>query len=260
MRFDAGPPGFMPERMEARLDLQAPPPLATLQEGRGIALHLDFDGTLVNIASGPDRIEVPKALAARLEALAHQMGGALALVSGRSTHNLCEFLGQLELHVAGSHGGHVIAPDGSELRAPDPFPEKVDREIHAFAQSHDLLHERKAHGAALHFRAKPELAAATRKFADQLAAENGLELKAGKCVVELVTPGANKGGAVELLMMNAPFAGRTPVFIGDDVTDEDGFAACNRLGGFGIQVGERAPTVARYRFNAVEDVFAWLDL
>ncbi|MEQ5788537.1 trehalose-phosphatase [Erythrobacter sp. NFXS35] len=246
--------------MESRSCLPAPPRLASLLVESRLALFLDFDGTLVEIADGPDAIAVPHALAERLQRLAARVNGALALVSGRSIANLTDFLGPLPLHRAGSHGGHVLGPDGAPLREAEPLPAPVVDALGAFAQGNGLLHERKPHGGALHYRARPDLEDETRRFADTLASEHGLATKSGKCVIELVWPDADKGGAVDLLTGSAPFAGALPVFIGDDVTDEDGFAACVRHGGFGIAVGERESAAARYSLPSVKDVHAWLEL
>ena len=130
----------------------------------------------------------------------------------------------------------------------------------AFADEAGLLYEHKAHGAALHYRTQPGLEGRAHDFAAELAKTHGLAIKAGKCVVELVWPGADKGGAVDLFMAQSAFAGATPVFIGDDVTDEDGFAACQHHGGFGIAVGERPSAGARYSLETVKDVHAWLEI
>ena len=238
----------------------APPPLASLLLDRRVALFLDFDGTLVRIAGSPDAVILPQRLAMRLERLSRQLGGALAIVTGRSVENLENTVGALTLHLAGSHGGDVRAPDGTALRTGKPVPLPVTEALSRFAMENGLLYERKAHGAALHFRVRPELGSVASTFAAELADAHGLTTKAGKCVIELVWPGTDKGGAVELLTARAPFAGATPVFIGDDVTDEDGFAACTRLGGFGIAVGERASAGARYHLASVKDVHAWLEL
>lgn len=238
----------------------APPLLASLLLEHRVALFLDFDGTLVDIAASPDAVTLPRKLSERLERLSGRLGGALALVTGRSIDNLQDFLGPLAVHLAGSHGGDVRAPDDTALRNGKPLPTPVPEALNRFAIANGLLYERKAHGAALHYRARPELKSVACDFAAELANAHGLTTKAGKCVIELVWPGADKGGAVDLLAARAPFAGALPVFIGDDVTDEDGFAACVRLGGFGIAVGERVSATARYRLATVKDVYTWLEL
>lgn len=240
--------------------LLSPPPLAALLESSRVALFVDFDGTLVEIASGPDAISVGGGLAGSLEALARRLGGALALVSGRSIDNLTQFLGPVKLHLAGSHGGHVIHANGDTMLEAEALPDEVRQALGEYAKREGLLYERKSHGAALHYRARPDLEEQAHGFAKGLAAEHALATKTGKCVIELVRPGIDKGGAVRLLAAQSPFGGAVPVFIGDDVTDEDGFAACNEMGGFGILVGERISTSAKYRLGTVGDVHQWLEL
>ena len=94
--------------------------------------------------------------------------------------------------------------------------------------------------------------------ADRLAQATGLVLQLGDMVAELRTPGADKGMAVSAFLREPPFTGATPVFIGDDLTDEDGFVAAKRLGGFGVLVGEPRPTEARYRLADTDAVARWL--
>lgn len=246
--------------MEPDHPLPAPPPLAKLLATGPLALFLDFDGTLVEIAGDPDAVAVSDRLGAGLEHLAKRLEGALALVSGRSIDNLHDFLGPLALHLAGSHGADVRSACGTPLREGQALPAPVADALGSFASTKGLLYERKAHGGALHYRVRPDLADDAHRFAADLAQAHGLSTKTGKCVVELVWPGADKGGAVDLLAERPPFAGATPVFIGDDVTDEDGFAACTRHGGFGIAVGERPSAGARYSIATVKDVHTWLEL
>ncbi len=246
--------------MKAQNGLPAPPPLQGLLAGSPIALFLDFDGTLVEIASGPDAISVPEQLGKMLENLEVRLDGALAVVSGRSIDSLGKFLGPVAIYLAGSHGGQVLAPNGDVLREAQALPGHVTEALDRFSRKNGLLYERKAHGAALHFRAKPELARHAQTFVEALAEEHGLVVKIGKCVTEILRPGVDKGGAVELLCVQAPFARTIPIFVGDDVTDEDGFEACNRLGGFAIMVGDRDVTAARYRLANVGEVHAWLNL
>jgi len=240
--------------------LPPPPPLALLQARGRLALLCDFDGTIVPIADKPDAILVPSGLPQRLEALAERLHGALAIVSGRSVSDLQRFLGPIAIHWAGSHGADVRTPAGEARSVARALPLPVTRALAEFAAEHGLHHEPKAHGAALHYRSRPESEAQARSFAEALAAEFGLVTKPGKFVIELVWPGANKGSAVRLLAGDPPFAGSMPIFIGDDITDEDGFAVCEELGGFGVAVGEREATNARYALNTVDEVLAWLEL
>ena len=240
--------------------LSSPPPLAALLESGRVTVFVDFDGTLIEIASGPDAIEVPEDLSARLERLSERLNGALALVSGRSIENITQFVGPVILHMAGSHGGDVQHAYGDKVLKAEPLPDSVREALSDFAQREGLLYERKPHGAALHFRARPEFEAQAHVFANDLAVQHELATKSGKCVIELVRPGIDKGGAVRLLMKDRLFAEALPIFIGDDVTDEDGFAACKELGGFGISVGERRSTCAQYRLGTVGEVHQWLEL
>jgi trehalose 6-phosphate phosphatase len=238
----------------------APPPLAELDRP---ALFLDFDGTLVAIADTPDAISVPGDLASRLGVLSQRLDGRLALISGRAAGDLERHLGAMPFARAGSHGLDRYTADGAELGpgpGPEPIPHDASAALQAFAERDGLLYEAKPHGGALHYRAAPELADAVHHFAENLARAHGLSVKLGKCVVELVQPGADKGAAVRAFMDDADFAGATPVFVGDDLTDEDGFAAAERLGGFGVLVGARRPTAARYRLASVAAVHQWLAL
>lgn len=240
--------------------ITAPPPRAQLKAAARLALFLDFDGTLVEIASGPDAIAPGADLGPRLQRLSDRHEGALAVVSGRSVDSLRSFLGDPPLVLAGSHGGHIVDASGATLSTAWELPAAAQKDLADFARARSLLYEGKTHGAALHFRARPELAEEATAFARQIASRHTLATKSGKCVIELVQPGVHKGAAVELLMAQPVFAGATPVFIGDDITDEDGFAACERLGGFGVIVGHRVETRARYCLEAVRDVLAWLSL
>lgn len=238
--------------------LPAPPPLTRLTAP---ALFVDFDGTLVAIAAAPDAIDVPGDLGARLGALSERLDGRLALVSGRAPNDLERHLGALPFARAGSHGAARFAADGAPLgESAAPIPAAASEAMRAFAAREGLVFEAKSHGGALHYRNAPALADTVTAFAEALARQHGLSVKLGKCVAELVNPGADKGGAVRAFMAGADFAGSLPVFVGDDLTDEDGFAAAADLGGFGVLVGETRPTAARYRLATVAAVHLWLEL
>jgi trehalose 6-phosphate phosphatase len=247
--------------MDAVKELPGPPSLATLIRQGPLALFLDFDGTLIEIAETPDGIVVPEALGERLVALAGRLGGRLALVSGRAVPNLEEHCGPLAIALAGSHGLSRFSAARERIGpAPRPLPAAVFRALAAFAEGTGFHLETKAYGAALHYRADPSLAERGMAFAGSLAEEHGLMVKRGKYVVEVVPPGADKGAAVRAFMGEAPFAGARPVFVGDDVTDEDGFAAARELGGFGVLVGRRSPSGAAYGLADPGAVQRWLDL
>ena len=242
-------------------DLPAPPPLAELCKAGPVALFLDFDGTLVDLAPTPDDIFVPKGMLDALDSLAKLLEGRLAIVSGRSVENLAQHLGPVSLACAGSHGIDRRRAGGAPLgKKPETFPADIKAKLERFALAEGFSLENKPHGAALHYRDRPEIEEAGIAFSSQLADVNGLAVKRGKCVIELTLPGADKGGAVHAFMAAEPFSVGLPIFIGDDVTDEDGFAACEQFGGSAIIVGERRPTSAPFALPTPQAVHEWLGL
>lgn len=247
--------------MSSPKKLSSPPPFKRLLAQLRLAILLDFDGTLVPIAPEPDAIRVASGLSEGLEALSARLSGRLALVSGRSLEDLSRHVGSPKIFRAGSHGAACCAPDGTRM-GPEPraIPAAVSVELASFADREGLHFEPKTHGAALHYRARPDLGSRAVEYAESIAAKHGLETKAGKSVVELVSPGGGKDGAVNMLMTQAQFVSCVPVFIGDDVTDEDGFVAAASFGGFGIAVGERPSINAKYHLETVQDVHEWLKL
>jgi trehalose 6-phosphate phosphatase len=247
--------------MSQSAPLLAPPSLASLLAAGPVALFLDFDGTLVEIAARPDTIAVPAKLVSKLARLSDRLGGRLALVSGRSLEDLETHLGSLAVASAGSHGADRRWPDGSHLGgAPLGLAAETIAEVEDYARAQELIFETKSHGCALHYRGRPEAGESAEAFMRTIAAREGLAVKTGKCVVELVHEGADKGGAVRAFMEQPPFAGARPVFIGDDVTDEDGFAGCTQAGGFGVLVGDERETAAEFRLADVDAVYDWLEL
>lgn len=241
--------------------IRRPPMLRDLLVSGPLALFLDFDGTLVDIAPTPDAIIVPSTLPERLAVLAEALDGRLAVVSGRGIADIERHCGPLAVAIAGSHGADVRMADGAGAGpAIPPLPPAVVNEVAAYALSHSVDFERKPHGAALHSRVAPEKEAQALAFMEDLARRHGLDTKRGKSVVELVHSGTDKGGAVDAFMAVAPFIGARPVFIGDDVTDEDGFAACARRGGFGIAIGDRPSASARYRLAGPAALHEWMQL
>lgn len=235
----------------------APPPPASHW-----ALFLDIDGTLLTHAETPDAVYVDDALRALLERLQRFCGGALALVSGRAVDDVDALLKPLVLPVAGQHGVERRDLSGQLHRL--PFPEAHLRQIAqrfaAFKARHPgIVFEDKGHNLALHFRLAPQLEREVRTLVEHAVADLGedFELQAGKMVIELKPTGHDKGSAIEAFMAEAPFAGRMSVYIGDDLTDEHGFATVRRLGGHGVKVGE-GETVADWRLADVGAVRRWL--
>jgi trehalose 6-phosphate phosphatase len=215
------------------------------------ALFLDFDGTLVDLAPQPEAVIVPSELVTTLTTLNQYLGGAMALISGRPIEQIDSFLHPLRLPVAGVHGTERRASDGvMTLLSTHPL-QRVEEAAFALAADHPSLRvEAKRGSIALHYRQAPELELLCLQ-AMQAAVEDspGLTLLRGKMVVEAKPGGASKGHAIEAFMQEPPFAGRTPVFVGDDFTDEVGFSTVQRLRGLGVKVGDGA-TVAWQRLDS----------
>lgn len=203
------------------------------------ALFLDFDGTMVDIAPQPHAVEVPEPLIGVLGRLNDYLQGAVAVISGRPIEQIDAFLRPLKLAVAGVHGAERRGADGAlHLLQTHPL-DAIEEAACTLAASHPgLLMENKRGSIALHYRQRPELAdLCLRTMQEAVDASPGMTLLKGKMVVEAKPGGASKGRVIEDFLREPPFAGRTPVFIGDDITDEAGFSTVQRLGGLGIKVG-----------------------
>ena len=227
------------------------------------ALFLDVDGCLLDFADDPAAVFVSPALRALLQALYAALGGALALVSGRRLTDLDRLFGTPPWAMAGLHGHDLRLADGS-LRefSVDPADQaRMRAAVLALAGRMDGVQlEDKQHAMALHCRRDPERLPALREAAEAaIATLSGYELQPGNLVVEFKPAGMDKGRAVEELMQQQPFAGRTPVYLGDDLTDEHAFAAVNRAGGLSVRVGDREPTQARFTLSSPIAVHAWLE-
>jgi len=231
---------------------------------QNLALFLDVDGTLLEIAATPDAVRVPASLRNTLELAAQREQGALALVSGRTLESLDSLFTPVQFPAAGQHGLERRSASGSVWRATvnNNSLRKARLRLQALKAEHpELLLEDKGSALALHYRQAPTLAGQLIEEAMSLQEELAphLQLKLGKSVIELLPSGFSKRTAIEAFMREAPFAGRVPVFVGDDITDEDGFAAVNDLGGYSVRVGEpSAFTMARNHFSSVSGVIGWL--
>jgi trehalose 6-phosphate phosphatase len=225
------------------------------------ALFLDFDGTVVDIAPKPEAVLVPAGLIDDLRSMQSFLGGAVAVISGRPIDQIDRFLAPLKLPVAGVHGAERRGIDGTvTLLSTHPL-DAVEHAAESLAARHPgLLVENKRGSVALHYRLAPQLEAlCIETMRSAVDASPGLTLLRGKMVVEAKPGGASKGRAIEDFMKEPPFAGRTPLFIGDDITDEVGFSTVQRLGGLGIKVGEGVtcawqrlpdPAALRHQFEA----------
>lgn len=229
-----------------------------------IALFLDVDGTLLEIAARPQAVSVPDDLRARLRALFLACGGAVALVSGRAIADLDALFAPLTLPSAGLHGFERRGASGAYRRR--PLPSTAALEVAREAMSHlarrhsGLLVEDKQFGLALHYRAAPRLEDTVIGEMEEVAAgvAGDLELQRGKMVVELRPVGATKAHALASFLEEPPFAGRVPIFVGDDLTDEPAFDLVNRLGGLSVIVNAARPSAARARLEDVAAVRGWL--
>jgi trehalose 6-phosphate phosphatase len=231
----------------------------------GCALFLDIDGTLLELASAPDRVHVDECIARLLPRLTRRLDGAVALITGRALADADRLFRGLSLPIAGQHGLERRAADGALHRHRPPLAGlgPLRRELVRFAARHKgLLLEDKGVTLALHYRQAPRLAPHVhRSLRAQLTASIGLaggwRLQPGKGLLEIKPAGRDKGSAILEYLAEPPFARRLPVFVGDDQTDEYGFAAVTSLGGWAVKVGP-GRTHAQYRLPDVAAVRRWL--
>lgn len=226
------------------------------------ALLLDVDGTLIDIAPTPESVHVPDVLCEALRRLEDKSGGGVALISGRPLKSLDELFAPLKLPAAGCHGAEIrprVGAGSAEYDAPR-LPDAARAAFADMAGAIDGLRiEDKGFTLAFHYRSiierEDEIIAAVKAHMKALPA--GYELLHGKAIVEVKPEGFNKGTALRELMKHAPFAGRRPIFHGDDVTDEDVFVALPEFGGVGISVGRHIEG-AEYCVESPRDIRRWL--
>lgn len=227
------------------------------------ALFLDIDGTLLDIAEAPDRVVVPADLREHLRIAADRLDGALALVSGRALDSVDRLFDPLRLAASGQHGSEWRPAPHAQICpvAGLPLPESLHHSIARLADLHPgILVERKSHALAVHYRHAPELGPQLgARLAEALEGHAGLMLMPGRHVWEVKDAAFSKGSAVELFLREPVFAGRCPVFIGDDRTDEDGFRAVERVGGLALPVGALSRYwPERHGFADAQAVRGWL--
>lgn len=234
----------------------ARPPLLSTKA----ALFLDFDGTLADIALHPDEVVVSEPLPQLLLALRERLAGAVAVVTGRRLAAVDAMIAPARLAGSGLHGAELRA-DGHEearLSADSGGAVPLARALAArFADDPRIYVEDKGAGVSLHYRRAPERAGECEEAMRALVPKEHFDVTTGHLVVEARPRGADKGSALAALALLPPFVGRVPVFVGDDVTDEDGFRVAEGLGGYGVKVGP-GPTAARYRIARVGRVHEWL--
>ena len=226
------------------------------------AFFLDVDGTLLEYAAQPREVRVERELLQLLERLRAAAGGAVALISGRSVQDVDALFAPLAFPLAGLHGTECRGADGTMRRHTPPL-EKLGRAaadlVQLTAAHSGLVLENKGMALALHYRQVPGLRILAEREMRACAAALGdaFELQMGKFVVEIKPSGKDKGSAIAEFCAESPFAGRRPVFIGDDLTDEPGFAVVNRIGGHSVKVGPGI-TRARWHLSDAAAVRRWL--
>jgi trehalose 6-phosphate phosphatase len=221
---------------------------------RNTALLLDLDGTLLDLAPTPDSVVVPPGLLDALRTVRDDLAGALAVVTGRAIETIDALLGDVPQAVAGEHGGAIRRAPGVAIERPDlksPPQSWLDRAALLEAAHPGSMFEQKPRGFGLHFRLAPDAGPAIRAvLASLVEGSADFWLMPGHMMWEVRPRGVDKGDAVVSIMRHAPFRGRVPVFIGDDVTDEDGMRVARTMGGAGLRVQDV--------FGDAAGVRAWL--
>jgi len=233
--------------------------LPLLEDIGDYAVFLDLDGTLVETADHPDAVRVHPTTISLLERLRLRCDRAFAVVSGRDIAVVDRLLHPLATAAAGVHGLQRRGIDGALHTFGSLDVEPIVSALQsAIGSESGVLIERKPNAVALHYRLRPELESRCREIVEELVQQDfALRLLRGKMVFELTMKGMDKGRAIAAFLAEPPFLGRSPLFAGDDVTDEEGFAVVNRCGGVSIKVGKGA-TQARFRAENVETLLSWL--
>ena len=239
--------------------MAAPTDLPTTPDGW--AFFLDLDGTLIDIAERPDAVVVPPELPGLLVRLASRAGGALALVSGRAIATLDRLLAPARLPAAGIHGAEMRFADGGQQTLATAGLDAVRLRLSELAALHpELLVEDKGVAIAVHYRLRPELRAGLEAaLAAIVSADASLDLQPGKMVFEVRPAGADKGRALARFLETPPFAGRRPLAIGDDLSDEPMFRAAADKGGLAVRIGaDQRETAAAVCLNDTQSLRSWL--
>jgi trehalose 6-phosphate phosphatase len=230
----------------------------TLTPATNYALFLDFDGTLVDIVERPEAVVVDPALPDILLRLCARLDGALAVISGRPIAFLDQHLGEGRFDMAGLHGLEHRIAGRLFLCNPKDHPllrRTVGRLKDIVAQKPGVLIEDKGCSVAIHWRLAPQerdFALATAHAAvEALGAD--YRVQHGKAVAEILPSAAGKGKVIERFLQHAAYHGRRPVFVGDDLTDENGFKAVRAHGGLAVRIGP-GETIAQARLGTPADL------
>lgn len=251
----------MDPAIDPALDVAAPePPLGP--DLRHCALLLDIDGTILDIAPSPAQVWVPTELRRTLTRLVDLTQGAVALVSGRSINDIDLVFSPLQLATIGVHGAEMRVRADAEIQSRiAPLSKTLKRRLATIAElGPGILVEDKGYSLALHYRLAPQTGPAILDAVNKICSDASralVEVLPGKLVVDVKPAAINKGNAVSELMQFAPFAGRCPIFIGDDTTDLPVFDVIPKFGGRAYSVGGIAADVAGH-FDRPESVRSWL--
>jgi trehalose 6-phosphate phosphatase len=229
-----------------------------------MSLFLDVDGTLLDLAERPSEVTAPAGLVETLAKAERKLDGALALVSGRPIEELDRLFDPLRLRAAGVHGAEMrfepYAPPVSSSGAKELPGSLWTALAEVLARFPGAFAENKRFSFAVHYRLATDIEAPLREAVMRLVEVESripIEVLNAHCAIELRAPGFDKGRAVEAFLAAPPFLGRTPIFVGDDTTDEAGFSVVSARGGFAYSVGERRPG-AIGAFARPAEVREWL--
>ena len=236
--------------------MNLPPPPLPLP---GAALFLDFDGTLAPLQANPDAVILPEGGGETLRVLAAKLGGALAVLSGRDIRDLSKRIPD-NLWRAGGHGLEICAPGELPEEHPNAAPPALVDALSLLAAGVEGARlEPKGEVLALHYRAAPDAGAVLQTAMEKIIAGiDGYILQPGKMVLEAKPVHANKGLTLMRFLERQPFAGLSPVMVGDDATDEDAMAEAKAAGGYGVKIGT-GDTHAAYGLASPADVWRWLE-
>jgi trehalose 6-phosphate phosphatase len=228
-----------------------------------VALYLDIDGTLLDVALTPSTVHIPPDLPTLLDELSRRLSGALAIVTGRPLAEADHLLKPAQLVAAGVHGAQMrLSVSGQvESLAPtlDPFLQADIRKI--VEDLPGVVFEDKGNGIALHYRLAPEQQPALLLMLENLLSKypDQFSIFGGRKVMEILPVGFSKGRALRKLATLPTFVNRTPVMIGDDIADVDAFQAAEELGGFGLKVAGEHFSKDEAAFQGPADVLNWLE-
>jgi len=226
-----------------------------------VAVFLDLDGVLAPLAPTPAAVVADARRTAVIRRLVEALEGRVAIISGRTLDEIDRISGGASPAAAGVHGLTRRRANGERIDvAAAPGVARAEAELAAFAAERSgVIVERKGLSVGLHYRAAPEHEHEILILAREVAGRTGLSVQPGVLVVELKTPGADKGSALADFMAEPPFRGAAPIMLGDDLTDEHAFAAAGRLCGFGVLVGPPRESLAQYGLTGPDAVLDWLD-